>query len=71
MFMICYVVCVINIYMLYYCYCMHRFYRRTLEIGISIWTETAIEIARGVRYMHEECPQGPVVHGKLLISNIF
>ncbi|KAM0998459.1 hypothetical protein ACFX2I_008194 [Malus domestica] len=31
----------------------------------------AIEIARGVRYMHEECPQGPIVHGELLISNIF
>ncbi|KAB2616290.1 receptor-like protein kinase [Pyrus ussuriensis x Pyrus communis] len=28
----------------------------------------AIEIARGVRYMHEQCPQGPVVHGKLLIT---
>lgn len=31
----------------------------------------AIDIARGLRYMHEECPQGPIIHGNLLITNIF
>ncbi|TXG63377.1 hypothetical protein EZV62_010371 [Acer yangbiense] len=31
----------------------------------------AIGIAQGVRYMHEECPQGPLVHGDLQLSNIF
>ncbi|KAK3194159.1 hypothetical protein Dsin_025469 [Dipteronia sinensis] len=31
----------------------------------------AIGIAQGVRYMHEECPRGPLVHGDLQLSNIF
>ncbi|KAL6208220.1 hypothetical protein ACLB2K_019171 [Fragaria x ananassa] len=31
----------------------------------------AIDIARGLRYMHEECPQGPIIHGNLFITNIF
>ncbi|KAK1560863.1 hypothetical protein Q3G72_031704 [Acer saccharum] len=31
----------------------------------------AIGIAQGVRYMHEECPQGPLVHGDLQLRNIF
>ncbi|KAI9181131.1 hypothetical protein LWI28_011785 [Acer negundo] len=31
----------------------------------------AIGIAQGVRYMHEECLQGPLVHGDLQLSNIF
>ncbi|PON65850.1 Tyrosine-protein kinase [Parasponia andersonii] len=31
----------------------------------------AIGIAQGLRYMHEECPRGPVVHGKLSLSNVF
>lgn len=31
----------------------------------------AIGIAQGLRYMHEECPRGPIVHGKLLLSNVF
>ncbi|KAJ7973000.1 Tyrosine-protein kinase [Quillaja saponaria] len=30
----------------------------------------AIGVARGVRYMHQECPRGPIVHGGLLASNI-
>ena len=31
----------------------------------------AIGIAQGLRYMHEECPRGPIVHGKLLVNNVF
>ncbi|KAL5859163.1 hypothetical protein ACOSQ4_000459 [Xanthoceras sorbifolium] len=31
----------------------------------------AIGIAQGLRYMHEECPRGPLVHGELQLSNIF
>ncbi|MEI4908323.1 hypothetical protein Q8G40_30025, partial [Klebsiella pneumoniae] len=27
--------------------------------------DIAISIAQGLRYMHEECPQGPIVHGDL------
>lgn len=27
-------------------------------------------IAQGIRYMHEECPGGPVAHGQLQLSNI-
>ncbi|KAM1058212.1 hypothetical protein ACFX2A_032068 [Malus domestica] len=55
--MICYVVCVILVFPsakrgslesnLYGSIGEH------FEINISIWTEIAIEIARGVRYMHE------------------
>eukprot|EP00268_Persea_americana_P022251 TRINITY_DN22148_c0_g1_i1.p1 TRINITY_DN22148_c0_g1~~TRINITY_DN22148_c0_g1_i1.p1 ORF type:complete len:210 (-),score=28.79 TRINITY_DN22148_c0_g1_i1:45-635(-) len=31
----------------------------------------AVGIGRGVRYMHEECPGGPIVHGDLRPCNIF
>ncbi|GMP34736.1 hypothetical protein CsSME_00007487 [Camellia sinensis var. sinensis] len=31
----------------------------------------AIGISEGVRYVHEECPRGPVVHGDLRPCNIF
>ncbi|KAF5937325.1 hypothetical protein HYC85_024831 [Camellia sinensis] len=31
----------------------------------------AIGIGEGVRYMHEECPRGPIVHGDLRPCNIF
>ncbi|KAJ7977604.1 exopolygalacturonase-like [Quillaja saponaria] len=31
----------------------------------------AMGVAQGVRYMHEECPRGPVVHRELHASNIF
>ncbi|XXG80573.1 hypothetical protein AAC387_Pa09g1408 [Persea americana] len=31
----------------------------------------AVGIGRGVRYMHEECPGGPTVHGDLRPCNIF
>jgi serine/threonine protein kinase len=30
-----------------------------------------VGIAEGIRYMHEECPRGPVVHGELVPSNIY
>ncbi|PQQ14382.1 putative receptor-like protein kinase [Prunus yedoensis var. nudiflora] len=42
-----------------------------LKLTFQDKLKIAIEIARGLRYMHEESPQGPVVHGQLLISNIF
>lgn len=31
----------------------------------------AIKIAEVIRYLHEECPGGPVVHGDLQPINIF
>lgn len=32
--------------------------------------EIAIGIANGIRYMHEECPRGPIAHGDLKPHNI-
>ncbi|KAJ9171784.1 hypothetical protein P3X46_015099 [Hevea brasiliensis] len=31
----------------------------------------AIETAQGIRYMHEECPRGPIAHSQIHPSNIF
>ncbi|KAL1816550.1 hypothetical protein ACET3Z_019124 [Daucus carota] len=31
----------------------------------------AIGISQGLNYMHEECPQGPVAHGDLKMTNIY
>jgi serine/threonine protein kinase len=42
-----------------------------LEMRFHDKLKIAIEIAQGVRYMHEECPAGPVVLGELIPSNIF
>ncbi|XP_050366207.1 probable receptor-like protein kinase At1g80640 [Argentina anserina] len=42
-----------------------------LKLKFQQKLKIAIDIARGLRYMHEECPQGPVIHGNLLITNIF
>lgn len=42
-----------------------------LELTFQDKLKIAIGIAEGVRYMHEECPRGPVVHGELVPSNIF
>ncbi|KAK3004686.1 hypothetical protein RJ639_018712 [Escallonia herrerae] len=33
--------------------------------------EIAVGIAQGLRYMHEECPRGPVAHGDLQACNVF
>ncbi|GMI98852.1 hypothetical protein HRI_003554500 [Hibiscus trionum] len=41
------------------------------ELKFEARLKIAITIAQGVRYMHEECPQWPVVHGKLQPRNIF
>ncbi|XP_037494538.1 probable serine/threonine-protein kinase PBL25 [Jatropha curcas] len=48
------------------------------DLGRKHWKLTfqdklkiAIGIAYGVRYMHEECPRGPIVHGELQPTNIF
>ena len=45
---------------------------RGKEVG---WTfldkmKIAIGMAKGIRYMHEECPRGPVAHGQLQAHNI-
>ncbi|KAK2649540.1 hypothetical protein Ddye_017029 [Dipteronia dyeriana] len=42
-----------------------------LILKFRVKLNIAIGIAQGVRYMHEECPQGPLVHGDLQLSNIF
>ncbi|XP_075642992.1 cold-responsive protein kinase 1-like isoform X2 [Castanea sativa] len=44
---------------------------KQLELTFQDKLKIAIGIAEGVRYMHEECPRGPVVHGELVPSNIF
>ncbi|XP_024161420.1 probable receptor-like protein kinase At1g80640 [Rosa chinensis] len=44
---------------------------KQLKLKFQEKLKIAIDIARGLRYMHEECPQGPIVHGNLLITNIF
>ncbi|XP_022727862.1 uncharacterized protein LOC111283527 [Durio zibethinus] len=41
------------------------------ELKFQARLKIAIGIAQGVRYMHEECRQGPVVHGELQPRNIF
>ncbi|XAR58408.1 Non-specific serine/threonine protein kinase [Bertholletia excelsa] len=41
--------------------------RLTFQEKIKI----AVGIGQGLRYMHEECPRGPVVHGDLRPCNIF
>lgn len=33
--------------------------------------EIAIGISQGLNYMHSECPQGPVAHGDLKMSNVY
>nr|XP_023907243.1 probable inactive receptor kinase At4g23740 [Quercus suber] len=44
---------------------------KQLELTFQDKLKIAIGIVEGVRYMHEECPRGPVVHGELVPSNIF
>lgn len=44
---------------------------KQLELTFQDKLKIAIGIAEGIRYMHEECPRGPVVHGELVPSNIF
>ncbi|KAM5564091.1 putative receptor-like protein kinase [Rosa sericea] len=44
---------------------------KQLKLKFQEKLKIAIDIARGLRYMHEECPQGPIIHGNLLITNIF
>ncbi|XP_039042963.1 putative U-box domain-containing protein 50 [Hibiscus syriacus] len=41
------------------------------ELKFEARLKIAITIAQGVRYMHEECPQWPVVHGELQPRSIF
>ncbi|KAG6703990.1 hypothetical protein I3842_07G114100 [Carya illinoinensis] len=41
-----------------------------LELRFGDKLSMAIKIAEGIRYMHEECPGGPVVHGDLQPINI-
>lgn len=44
---------------------------RELKLTFQDKLKISIGIAQGLRYMHEECPRGPIVHGKLLLSNVF
>jgi serine/threonine protein kinase len=59
--------------MIVFCLCIESTGSRgnQLEMRFQDKLKIAIEIAQGVRYMHEECPAGPVVHGELIPSNIF
>lgn len=41
-----------------------------LKLNFQQKLKIAIGIAQGIRYMHEECPGGPVAHGQLQLSNI-
>ncbi|KAK6941027.1 Serine-threonine/tyrosine-protein kinase, catalytic domain [Dillenia turbinata] len=42
-----------------------------MEFKFQEKMKIALGIAQGVRYMHEECPRAPVVHGNLSPCNIF
>ncbi|KAJ0051937.1 hypothetical protein Pint_00939 [Pistacia integerrima] len=42
-----------------------------LKLKFQQKLKIAIGIAQGVRYMHEECPRGPVAHGQLQLINVF
>jgi serine/threonine protein kinase len=59
--------------MIVFCLCIESTGSRgnQLEMRFQDKLKIAIEIAQSVRYMHEECPAGPVVHGELIPSNIF
>ncbi|GMY16969.1 receptor protein kinase-like protein ZAR1 [Fagus crenata] len=56
-----------NIYTKEYTGCTGKQSELTFQKNIKL----AIGIAEGIRYMHEECPRGPVVHGELMPSNIY
>ncbi|KAI3504757.1 hypothetical protein L1887_26459 [Cichorium endivia] len=46
------------------------FWTIELEISFQDKMNIAIGIAQGLRYMHEQCPRGPIVHGDLRACNI-
>ncbi|XP_071704266.1 receptor-like cytosolic serine/threonine-protein kinase RBK2 [Rutidosis leptorrhynchoides] len=46
------------------------FWTRELIITFPVKMNIAIGIAQGLRYMHEQCPRGPIVHGNLRACNI-
>ncbi|KAI3688871.1 hypothetical protein L2E82_46775 [Cichorium intybus] len=46
------------------------FWTIELEISFHDKMNIAIGIAQGLRYMHEQCPRGPIVHGDLRACNI-
>ncbi|XP_052176831.1 uncharacterized protein LOC127791080 [Diospyros lotus] len=50
---------------------LHCLKGKRLKLTFPEKLKVAIGIARGVRYMHEECPRGPIVHGDLRPCNIF
>ncbi|KAA8549138.1 hypothetical protein F0562_000822 [Nyssa sinensis] len=43
---------------------------KQVELAFQAKMNIAIGIAQGIRYMHEECPRGPIVHGDLRPCNI-
>ena len=46
------------------------FWTKELEVPFPGKMDIAIGIAQGLRYMHEQCPRGPIVHGNLRPCNI-
>nr|XP_043639527.1 cysteine-rich receptor-like protein kinase 45 [Erigeron canadensis] len=49
---------------------LNGFWTRELKISFQVKMNIAIGIAQGLRYMHEQCPRGAVVHGDLRPCNI-
>ncbi|KAK2965204.1 hypothetical protein RJ640_019959 [Escallonia rubra] len=44
---------------------------KQLQLSFENKLEIAVGIAQGLRYMHEECPRGPIAHGDLQACNVF
>ncbi|XP_023733133.1 uncharacterized protein LOC111880951 [Lactuca sativa] len=49
---------------------LNGFWTKELEIHFADKMKIAIGIAQGLRYMHEQCPRGPIVHGDLRACNV-
>ncbi|PSR85976.1 G-type lectin S-receptor-like serine/threonine-protein kinase [Actinidia chinensis var. chinensis] len=49
---------------------LHGSKGRQVKLTFQEKIDTAIRIGQGVRYMHEECPRGPIVHRDLRPCNI-
>ncbi|CAI9284140.1 unnamed protein product [Lactuca saligna] len=49
---------------------LNGFWTKELEIDFADKMKIVIGIAQGLRYMHEQCPRGPIVHGDLRACNV-